>query len=143
MGVSMSKEDELIDEITKSNLKIQEQLKDIRDETFHNNISMIVDYFIANLNLMNEALKKKETLEKLEREPDIRIYNHRKVEAPDPESIQSVLLFISSTLGREHDIVLGTIRKYEEGKDYLENYASNIERLRIRSENLYHDLVER
>ena len=139
----MNKEDELVDEISKSNLKIQEQLKGIRDETFHNNISMIVDYFIANLNLMNEALKRKESLEKLEREPDIRIYNHRRVETPDPESIQSVLLFISSTLGREHEIVLGTIRKYDDERDYLENYAGNIERLRIKSENLYHDLVER
>ena len=139
----MEEEDALIKEISDSNLKIQEQLRNIKEETLHDNITMIVDYFAANLMRMREALLKKECMHNLKKGQDIKMYNHKRLEEPDPESIQSVLLFISSTMGREHEIVLGAIRKFNKEREYLEDYASCVETLRIKSENLFHDLVER
>ncbi|MHB1439922.1 MAG: hypothetical protein ACYCSO_04130 [Cuniculiplasma sp.] len=139
----MSGESNLIMEISKSNLNIQRQLREIKEETFLDNIAMIVDYFLQNLEQMDIFLNEKKVFRKIEAVPDIRISGHRKIEKPDPESIQSVLQFISSTLMREHEIVIGTIRKSGLEQEYLENYAENIEILRKKAENLYHDLVER
>lgn len=139
----MNGESDLIKELSGSNKNIQKQLMDMREETFHDNIAMIIDYFIQNLKEMDKFLMEKTVLGKKENVQDMKMYESRKVVKPDPESLQSVLQFISSTLGREHEIAVGIVRKSGIEKDYLENYCENIMLLMKKADNMYHDLVER
>jgi hypothetical protein len=138
----MSTENDLIREISIENETLRINLDKIRKKSLHSNIVMIVDYFYENLEEMHNNLILKKSSKKMKDLPDIKMYEHKKLGAPDPESLQSVLQYILNMFGDEFEVIKGELIKSKTEKEYLENYLENIGNLRKKSEHLYHDLVE-
>lgn len=135
------KEDVIIKEIKTRNSNLRKDFSQLGKETNHTNISMIVNEIVSAMEKYSSCLEKGSTSAILTKREDLGIYLFRKVKDPDPESLQSVLLYISGKLMNE----VGEDRNLTKDlkSECINTYIEGLETLRIHIEHLYHNLVEK
>ncbi|MCL4345139.1 MAG: hypothetical protein M1375_03735 [Candidatus Thermoplasmatota archaeon] len=135
-------EDGIIDEIRARNFTLRKEFKDLGKRSNHSNVAMILREIDSTMQKYSSCFEKgfkdaPPTIHKT----DIGISSFRSVKIPDPESLQSVLLYVSGRLQDE----VNHVRKISENinSGCINSYIDAIESLRIDVEHLYHNLVEK
>jgi hypothetical protein len=135
----MNRKDPIKASILQRNADLVESLKVLREKTTHSNISMILDYFIENLNDLYIRFEKGERKEFPKEYDDVKINEYMKMPVADPDSLQSVILYTAENLAKEFK----TLNLSETMEPLVKNYINSMDSLRKRAEHMYMDLVER
>ncbi len=135
----MTENQQEIASIIVGNEDITDKLYEMREKTTHTNITMILDFFIETLEVLKESLEGEKKMDQLKEYEDMKISEHMKTPYPDPESLQSVLLYTAEIISNEFK----RIGKMDTENEKIQLYNKNMDNLRKRAEHLYHDLVER
>ena len=135
----MKENQQEIASIIVGNEDITDKLYEMREKTTHTNITMILDFFIETLEVLKESLEGEKKMDQLKEYEDMKISEHMKTPYPDPESLQSVLLYTAEIISNEFK----RIGKMDTENEKIQLYNKNMDNLRKRAEHLYHDLVER
>ena len=135
----MTENQQEIASIIVGNEDITDKLYEMREKTTHTNITMILDFFIETLEVLKESLEGEKKMDQLKEYEDMKISEHMKTPYPDPESLQSVLLYTAEIISNEFK----RIGKMDTKNEKIQLYNKNMDNLRKRAEHLYHDLVER
>ncbi len=139
MVITMSDKDITKDSIPENNRVLVKSLNELKKKTTHTNISMILDYFIENIKELLRCFENGEEKAFPTSYEDIKINDYMKMPVPDPESLQSVILYISQQLTDE----CKHLDEMKTTDSLLKSYIISLNSLRKRAEHLYVDLVER
>ncbi|MGP6207260.1 hypothetical protein ACNF42_04420 [Cuniculiplasma sp. SKW3] len=134
-------EEVIIREMKKRNTNLRKDFSQLGKKTNHANISMIVDEIISAMEKYSSCLEKRGTSVILPKKEDLGISLFRKVKDPDPESLQSVLLYVSGKLMNEVEEDKNLTKDMK--SECIDTYIDGLESLRIHIEHLYHNLVEK
>lgn len=135
----MDGKDPLKVSILQRNSELVESLMNLKTKTTHNNIAMILDYFIDNLKDLYSLFERDEEKAFPREYDDIKINEYMKMPVADPNSLQSVILFTAHSLAKENE----ELGKIETKSSFIDHYINSIDSLRKRAEHMYMDLVER
>jgi hypothetical protein len=137
----MPDQEEIIREMGKRNSNLRKEFSELGKKTNHTNISMIVNEITSAMEKYASCLKRRKTNANISKHEDLGISLFRVVKEPDPESLQSVLLYISGKILDE----VQEDRKISKNlnSQCVNTYIDGLESLRINIEYLYHNLVEK
>ncbi len=134
-------EETIVDQIRSRNFNMRKDFDSIKRSSKHSNVVMIVDEIIKEMGKYSRCLEEKNKICTGTKKEDMKIWSFREVRKADPESLQSVLLYISGKLGEEVNKEKELIKNLNQ--DYVKKYVEAMDKLRIDVEYLYHNLVEK